>query len=133
MKLDQNQLTDLLLQFAQDYCQKNNIDFSQVEDGIAYSNDTAKVILPVVPNGNMACIFDEVNIEFALRNDDITMYSAVVRFSYSHAHGGSNGYSIDYIVLTRPSVTKVNPEYVGHITDPEIQVVLRHVNSLKGE
>lgn len=132
MKLNQNQLTDLLLQFAQDFCQKNQIDFSQVEDGVDYNEKSVKITLPIVPNGNMACIFKDAEVEFAIYHDETTMHTAVVRFSYSHPSGGSNGHSMNFIVLTKPSMRE-GVDYVGFITDPEIQVVLRHVNSIKGD
>ena len=129
-----HQLTDLLLQFAQDFCQKNQIDFSQIEDGVDFSdgNKRAEISLPIIPNGNMACIFKEAEIQFTLFNSEDMVRVARVRFSYSHTNSGSNGHSMEYVVLTKPSV-RGGTEYVGFVTDLEAQAILRNASTKRGK
>ena len=128
------QFANLLLQFAQDFCQKNQIDFSQIEDGVDFSNHNraVRISLPITPNGNMACIFKEAEIRFTLYNSEDMVRVARVRFSYSHTNGGSNGHSMEYVVLTKPSV-RGGTEYVGFVTDLEAQAILRHASTKRSK
>jgi len=119
-KLTAEQVTEIALKFIEDFNAKNQIvaDVVSLDTTNRGCAEGTQMFTTnnMRPTGNLAGMIKKVNVDYEIHQlrDTDTTFTARIHWRYEHPNGGTNGYSLDVVILSENKVNKTI--YESYIT-----------------